>query len=353
MKRENVFKVAIIFVVLAITGGMISFMFAKRAQAPAGQTTTVQPITATKPLEKKIPEVKNEMLQDRISVVGNKIFLSLPVGWGDLIVPKSDANGDLIDSGYGTQDRQPILSSFGIDVEKLEGISTRMISAYNYGEKSEYNEAPTVVVYNYPASFIGDKQNDPDVLRPRTAKQKEESFQPILDVFKKGNIDGMDLSQKCFTIKDVTGENDSCVRNARSGFWWDNFFAIYDRIGVRYFQNSTGDLRGIGYFDVSGQEIPDTISGYKVILVNPEKRMLVYIYLPLEGTYSFGMEKLLNLSEKTPADKWNNFYATEAPKIIQKAYAYLENPENYKDQKLGQFLREIDAMVSSVKIVSQ
>jgi hypothetical protein len=342
MKKENIVMVSIIIVIVAITAGVVGFKFVKNVQAPAEKVASVQPAPVAQKQENNVMEVKNGLLQNKVSNVDNKIALSLPLNWGDLVIPKFNASGSLVDSIYGTKDNQPILSSVGIDVENLGSISTRMISAYNYGERAEYYQAPTVVVYNYPAKFTDDNSKDPDMLRPRSAKQKEASFQPILDVFKKGNLDGMDLSQKCFIINNVTGNNDGCVQEARSGFWWDNFFAIYDRVGVRYFQNSTGDLRGIGYFDVSGQEIPDTIRGYKIILVNPEKRMLVYVYLPLENIYTFNRGDI-------SIDAINK----QAPAKIQKAYDYLENPENYKDQKLGQFLRETEAMVSSIKLVTQ
>ena len=343
MKKENIAKVAIIVVVVAITGGMIGFLFAKRAQAPIEQAIKIQPIEATS--QNSWEAVRHSIdgaTQNNSININNKIAITLPNGWGDLVVPKLNESGAVLDSAYGTKDNQPILGSVGIDVESLTGVSTRIISGYSYGERAGYYQTPTVVVYNYPAKFTDDNSKDSDMLRPRSAKQKEAGFQPILDVFQKGNLDGMDLSQKCFTINNVTSNNDSCVREARSGFWWDNFFAIYDRVGVRYFQNSTGDLRGIGYFDVSGQEIPDTIRGYKIVLVNPEKKILVYIYLPLENIYTFDRGDI-------SIDK----IYQQAPSKLQKAYDYLENPENYKDQKLGQFLREVEVMVSSIKIISQ
>jgi len=48
MKKENVFKIAIIVVAVAITGGVVGFKFTQRAQAPIEQATNVQSVAQTK-----------------------------------------------------------------------------------------------------------------------------------------------------------------------------------------------------------------------------------------------------------------------------------------------------------------
>jgi len=338
MKQENVFKIGIIVVAVLATSGVVGFLLTQRA---VEKVATVEKSVA--PVARKTLPTKNALLQDAISGIDNKVTLNLPIGWGELVVPSLES-GAVSDKIYGTKE----YSALFLPGEKKDA---RMISDYNYGNRAEHRVAPYIEITYYPAKFSNDDPNS-DIIKQHTAKEKEANFQPIADIFKKGNLDGMDLSQQCFAVKKPTAEYDKCMQSTYYGFWWANEWAGYDRIAVRYFQNSTGDLRGIGYFEVSGQETPDTIAGYHVVLFNLEKRMTVEIFLPLEGVYSFGLSGI-PYDEKLSGKKNDEVYMTEAPKLIQKAYAYLENPENYKDQKLGQFLREVEAMVSSVKIVAQ
>lgn len=60
MKKENVFKIAIIVVAVAITGGVVGFKFTQRAQAPTGQATNVQTAPVVSKQEVSNVNVKNE-----------------------------------------------------------------------------------------------------------------------------------------------------------------------------------------------------------------------------------------------------------------------------------------------------
>ena len=342
MKNENIVKLAVVIVVIAITAGVIGFMFAKNTQTPAQQTGTSQSAASVaQPLKNNVATVKNNLLQDKNASVGGEILMNLPNGWGDLVVPNLDGNSLVLNSPYGTKEKT-VLFSPG------QASDAKMISDYNYGDRSQYNVAPYVVINTYPAKFSDDDPSDANFVRLYTAKEKEVNFQPIVDVFNQRSVDKLNLSQKYFSKS--SAEKDKIMQSAYRSFWWANEFAAYDRVNVRYFENAAANLRGIGYFEISGQETPDTISGYKVVLFNPEKRMTVEIFLPLEGIYNFGLTNI-PYNEKISAKKMDEIYVAESARLVQKAYAYLENPENYKDQKLGQFLREVEAMVSSIKLV--
>ncbi|MEI8344274.1 MAG: hypothetical protein WCF93_04980 [Candidatus Moraniibacteriota bacterium] len=50
MKKENIIKVVVIAIVVAVTGGILGFKFTQRAQSPTGQVVDAQPIVQTKPV---------------------------------------------------------------------------------------------------------------------------------------------------------------------------------------------------------------------------------------------------------------------------------------------------------------
>jgi hypothetical protein len=342
MKQENVFKIGIIVVAVLATSGVVGFLLTQRAQEAVVEPTvqkTTTPIAQTpqtQVVEKKSLPVKNELLQDAVSIISSeydKISFNLPLNWGNLVVPKLK-NGEFLPTIPLERGFEYVQTKDGT----AEGQFQKIISNYTNGNKESF---AVVSLAKYQENFIDDSKIDPDVLQGMTAKEKRESFQPVLDIFQQRGLGAKSLNQKCFAIRAVDGSNDYDCQNLR-GFWWGNGSAISDRVGIHYLENAEGTLRGIGYFEIEGQEIPDTINAYKIILINPDKKIMVYAYLPLEKIYSFGLGDLSN--EK-------NF--KEAPLKIKKAYDYLENPENYKDQKLGQFLKEVEAMISSVKIVAQ
>ncbi len=324
--------IAIIVVVAIVAGGLIYFSIGNKnqtinenqslvKQTGIGQKPSENPGTATQ-------QVAENFSSDYIEYQGNKITFSFPKSWGNLLVPKINDNGWVISpNNYGNtesgSDNSVLIGTAG-----LENEFSKVFSSYNYGSKKDYNEVPTISLATFPAQFADDKGGD---FAGLTKKEKDKDFKPLFDVYNKKGLNGIDLSQKCFLNVDTATD---CANSNYQGYWWDNFDDIADRIGVRYFENQNSDLQGIGFFDVSGQETPSTISAYKIALINPQKRILVYIYLPLNGIYSF-----TNSTVNVPT-------ANE----MKKAYNYLENPANYKNTQLDQFMNEVQSLVSSLKI---
>jgi hypothetical protein len=315
----------IILVIVILTAGMfICYREKKLGEVP-------QPVVQNqikKPTKKQAQNQLSSMDGNYVEFQGNKITLDLPPSWGDLIVPQVDENGYVLNSDYGSDNQFILAGKPGLGSE-----FTKMISSYNFGNKAEYQEAPSISLATYPAEFTDDDpNNDYGPLGPQTAKQKEANLQPPFDAFKQKSIANLNLSEKCFLTPDKATE---CANSNKRGFWWGNTDAISDRVAARYFENSTSDLRGIGYFDINGQDTPYTVNSYTIILVNPQKRILTYIYLPLQEVYLFS---------KT-SDKYDVSQVD-----IEKAYSYLENPANYKNTQLEQFMTEVHGLVSSIKI---
>lgn len=328
-----------VIVFVAIVIGGVFWLQSKKVQAPIPQPVATQPTTPAVQTQSAIstqPESQQQSADNFIEYKGNKIVVNLPQSWGELVVPKTDEFGAVIsDNLYREKGDQNniILMGSGLKTE-----FSKMISDYKYGNKADYAGVPTITLATYPAVFTDDNKNDDfGSLGPQTAKQKTAYFKPLFDVFGQKSIDKLNLSESCFIINNANDNATDCANSNFRGFWWGNNNNIADRVAVHYLENSSSDLRGIGYFAISGQDTPNTIESYKIILVNPEKRILVYIYLPLQGVYSLGTE---------------NVSSDEIIPTLKKAYNYLENPANYKSTKLEQFMTEIQGVVSSVKISS-
>lgn len=334
MNKKIASEIAIgVILLLAIVVGGI-FWLQNKKEVPAVQPVVTQSTQIAQMAQSTITQFVDNSDSNYIEYQGNKITLKLPQSWGNLIVPTLDDLGGVIDSSYGTIVEDSVGDKNYIQLEHtgLGTEFTKMISDYKYGNKSEYLMAPSITLATYPNFFSDDDETgEYSNPWPLTAKQKEVDFQPLLDSFKQGNIDKLNLSEKCFLVNDAAT---NCANsNKGRGFWWDNIDNIADRVAVRYFENSNSDLRGIGYFSIVGQDMPSTPDAYKIVLVNPQKRILVYAYFPLNGAYSF--PRLTN-------DKID----------FKKAYDYLEKPENYKNTQLEQFMNEIQILVSSIKISS-
>lgn len=298
---------------------------AENIQAPAANVNQ-KTIDSTQSQQSFNNSDKSESIENQ----GDKIILNLPQSWGNLVVPQVNEFGHIIsDNPYRSKNDTDTILFGGV---MGENEFSKMISSYSYGNKKDYIEAPSISLAKYPVVFTDDESKSD--FGYTTKKQKEMALQPLLDIFKKGNVDNIDLSQKCFLNADVT----KCAASNLIGFWWGNIDCISDRIAVRYYENSNSDLRGIGYFDVSGQDATNTVNSYTIILINPQKRILAYLYLPLNGIYSFP-----SLTNRGVDNEEIDF---------KRAYDYLENSKNYKNTQLEQFMNEVKNIVSSMEIIS-
>lgn len=324
--------IAVLIIVAAVIGGLIYFSNGSNKQTENSIQQSSQIPSIKQSLQSQAIQSQqtadNSVISDYIEYQGNKITFSSPKDWGNLLVPKVNESGWVIaPNNYGNtgsgSDNSVLIGSTGLKNE-----FSKVFSSYSYGDKKEYNEVPTISLAIYPAQFVDDMGGE---FAGFTKKQKDADFKPLIDVFAKKSLSGINLSQKCLLNSDTAT---NCANSNLAGYWWGNLDSISDRVAMRYFENSLSDLRGMGYFDVGGQDVPNTISAYKVILINPTKRIVVYLYLPLNGIYSF-----TNSPDKTVTTS-----------DVKKAYNYLENPDNYKNLELGQFMNEVQSLVSSINL---
>jgi hypothetical protein len=104
MKKENVFKIVIIVVAVAITGGVVGFKFAQRAQAPAEQVANVQTAPGVSKQESTVDQAvpanwktyTGDLSGLSADFVGKKISFNYPAVWGEVRAEKT-AEGTAFD----------------------------------------------------------------------------------------------------------------------------------------------------------------------------------------------------------------------------------------------------------------
>jgi hypothetical protein len=248
---------------------------------------------------------------------------SLPKKWGPAVIPQRDADGKITE---GSQAGRYMHVSFIDSTMQSAGV---LIEGYPYRRIDTMGiGVPNIAVSIYPDTFTDDP---PHEYQAMTGGQKKKIFEPLLSIYKQRGLGSIQLTQQ-----------DPYAPATYRGAWWGYTGYRSDRLAVRYIENKTGDLRGVAFFANEGQ---DWGFGpvYRVVLIQPEKHVVVSAYLPLNS-----------LAEIAPFTEFPTDPTEE--KIVARqlqGYAYLSDPKNYATTELGEFIRDVDGLVKSMQLIEQ
>jgi hypothetical protein len=206
------------------------------------------------------------MRSARLTVGTVSVQFTYPAPWGRVAAVQRNMEGFI---AQGTASGRV----FGVNTLQRgsKTVDARVFEGYVHDDPKDI-VAPTVYLYVYPdpATFADDDRTiNPYGL---TKEGKQEALAPLLTIYADRSVAGVQAQLR-------QGLGDAMKLR---GAWWGNLGARSDRLGIRYLENANGDLRGAGFFINEGQDI-NFKPTYKVVLINPEKRIVVGMYLPLEG----------------------------------------------------------------------
>ena len=281
-----------------------------------------------------------EMPSAEVEFGEHAISLLIPQYWGTLVTWNTGERGNLVEGAFR---KQNVFGGWG---SGELGSATRNFSEYPYMSTiaPKGSVAANVSMSFYKIPFHDDYGRDYGFM---TKQKKEAAFKPLFQIYDQRSIEGLDLEQHYIALSDQERKKFGPLgKKLNFGYWWGNGYAVNDKVAVRYYENSDSSLRGIGFFDFSTQET--SYGGgylhYKVVLINIEKGMLVEFYLPLEE-----LEELVQFY-----DKENEFgfkIGLSNKDGLKREYAYLSDESNYKNTELGRFMRDMETMIISTKIV--
>ncbi len=248
---------------------------------------------------------------------------SFPHAFGHAVPVSTDEFGTILDTEY--KDR--FLNIQPIDSHSIQHSSSVVLSQYPLSKNED--KVPSISLMTYPEIFTNDEEN---AYQAMTAVQKQAMIDPLLQIYNQRSIRDMNLAQL-----DLSMQGSPHYRGA----WWGNAGFHSDRMNVHYVENKDGTLRGIAFFANEGQDFGFS-PVYKVVLLHPEKKIVLTAYLPLPDFQELDQFSL-DLSRRDITTK-------EIIDVMSKGYDYLNNPEQYHSTPLGKFIASIDAFIISLHI---
>lgn len=305
--------------------------------------------------------------KDFIEIDSIKVGMVVPEKWGHLVVPQTSVEKQI------SNDFKQVLNppeSFGIkDDELISYITydfvgpafTKIFSDYMFPLKTEesqwlnvaYTEIPKVTLIQLPTNF----QDDTNVeegpgRRAYTAKEKKRDIDELFNTWNQRKVTFQNVVDKEWNrtfpeVSSVQETKDFLEETEKQEiYWWGARMvnANEDRVAPKYWESQNGEFRGLGFFTTLSQEYPWGFYSYRVVLVNPGKYIALQIDLPL----SLGSnDTLINSQHPEPSSD------IERAKIIDEAYKYVENEQNYKGTDLEQFMKDIQGIVDSLQFIEK
>ncbi len=256
-----------------------------------------------------------------------------PLDWGNLVTWLVGNRGEIMNGKYKDKD---LLRGWG---SGESGYAVRNFSEYPY--LGNLRVAPYVSLSAYPEEFRDDvEMSEPGSL---TAEQKKRIYAPLLEIHENKGLSGIKVEQKRLLLPSDEQDDINMLKLLR-GLWWGNTMAMTDKLRAQYYE--TGSFRGVGFFDLSTQD-PEVLSviSYRVILIDPTLRLLVELYLPIDGIPS--LKRFYNPGEQQDElFKTSRVWKEDFPEL----YKYIESVNKDDGSDLGKFLSEVNSLISTLEL---